>query len=79
MNNIVSREHKQAAEYMREKLSKYYQAEDLINIGAYKRGTSREIDDAIQAFPTIIQFLKQDVESKWCFTQTKTELIDLMK
>ncbi|MBM7618988.1 flagellum-specific ATP synthase [Bacillus tianshenii] len=79
MNNIVSKDHKQAAEYMREKLSKYYQAEDLINIGAYKRGTSREIDDAIGAFPTIIQFLKQDVESKWSFTQTKTELINLMK
>ncbi|WP_317889846.1 flagellar protein export ATPase FliI [Sutcliffiella deserti] len=79
MNNIVSHEHKQAAEYMREKLSKYYQAEDLINIGAYKRGTSRDIDEAIQAYPAIIHFLKQDVESKWSFTETKDELINLMK
>jgi flagellum-specific ATP synthase len=79
MNNIVDREHKQAAEKMREKLSKYYQAEDLINIGAYKRGASREIDEAIQAYPSIIQYLKQDVESKWSFIDTKQELINLMK
>nr|WP_317987028.1 flagellar protein export ATPase FliI [Sutcliffiella rhizosphaerae] len=79
MNNIVERDHKQAAELLREKLSKYYQAEDLINIGAYKRGSSIEIDDAITAFPSIIQFLKQEVENKWQFSETKKELINLMK
>jgi|UniRef100_UPI003388AC0A flagellum-specific ATP synthase len=78
MNNIVGPEHKKAAESMREKLSKYYQAEDLINIGAYKRGSSREIDDAIQSYPFIIQYLKQEVEDKWSFADSKAELTKLM-
>ncbi|TYS73169.1 flagellar protein export ATPase FliI [Sutcliffiella horikoshii] len=79
MNHIVDNEHKRAAESMREKLSKYYQAEDLINIGAYKRGSSREIDDAIQSFPAIINYLKQEVDDSWKFTDTKKELTNLMK
>ncbi len=79
MNNIVANDHKKAAESMREKLSKYYQAEDLINIGAYKRGSSREIDDAIQSYPSIIQYLKQEVEDKWSFADSKAELSKLMK
>ncbi|MGD6775373.1 flagellar protein export ATPase FliI [Sutcliffiella horikoshii] len=79
MNHIVDNEHKRAAESMREKLSKYYQAEDLINIGAYKRGSSREIDDAIQSYPAIINYLKQEVDDSWKFTDTKKELTNLMK
>lgn len=79
MNHIVDTEHKRAAESMREKLSKYYQAEDLINIGAYKRGSSREIDDAIQSYPAIINYLKQEVDDSWKFADTKKELTNLMK
>ena len=79
MNHIVDKDHKRAAESMREKLSKYYQAEDLINIGAYKRGSSREIDEAIQAYPAIINYLKQEVDDGWKFTDTKRELTNLMK
>nr|WP_226681338.1 flagellar protein export ATPase FliI [Sutcliffiella horikoshii] len=79
MNHIVDNEHKRAAESMREKLSKYYQAEDLINIGAYKRGSSREIDDAIQSYPAIINYLKQEVDDSWKFADTKKELTNLMK
>lgn len=79
MNHIVDNEHKRAAESMREKLSKYYQAEDLINIGAYKRGSSREIDDAVQSYPAIINYLKQEVDDSWKFADTKKELTNLMK
>ncbi len=79
MNNIVEYEHKKAAEAMREKLSKYYQAEDLINIGAYKRGSSREIDEAIQSYPAIIHYLKQEVDDKWTYANTLAELTKLMK
>ncbi|MEW8971307.1 MAG: flagellar protein export ATPase FliI, partial [Mesobacillus sp.] len=59
MNNIVSDEHVKAAERMRELLSTYINAEDLINIGAYKKGTSAEIDEAIMRYPQILSFLKQ--------------------
>ena len=59
MNNIVSKEHARAAERVRDLLSTYINSEDLISIGAYKKGTSKQIDEAIQMYPQIISFLKQ--------------------
>lgn len=64
MNNIVSLEHRKAAEKLRDLLSTYMNSEDLINIGAYKRGSSHEIDEAIHYYPKIISFLKQGTEQK---------------
>ncbi len=40
MNNIVDENHKKSAEQLRATLSIYLESEDLINIGAYKRGSS---------------------------------------
>ncbi|OLO40894.1 flagellar protein export ATPase FliI [Alkalihalophilus pseudofirmus] len=62
MHDIVSQNHLVAAERLRTLLSTYYESEDLINIGAYKRGSSREVDLAIQAYPNIISFLKQGIK-----------------
>ncbi|MBU2659123.1 flagellar protein export ATPase FliI [Bacillus cabrialesii] len=62
MSNISTRHHLDAANKFRELLSTYQNSEDLINIGAYKRGSSREIDEAIQFYPQLIQFLKQGTD-----------------
>src|SRR5690606_1541930 len=62
MNNIVSKEHRKGAERLRDLLSTYINSEDLINIGAYKRGSSKEIDEAIRFYPKIISFLKQETD-----------------
>jgi flagellum-specific ATP synthase len=43
----------------------YADAEDLINIGAYVRGSSADIDDAIDKNPAINSFLTQTVEAKY--------------
>ncbi|WP_078413278.1 flagellar protein export ATPase FliI [Priestia abyssalis] len=64
MNNIVSLEHRKAAEKLRDLLSTYIDSEDLISIGAYKRGSSHEIDEAIHYYPKIISFLKQGTDQK---------------
>lgn len=64
MNNITEQDHIQCAEKLRELLSTYYNSEDLINIGAYKKGSSREIDHAINKYPQIISFLKQRTNEK---------------
>ncbi|MFV8827151.1 flagellar protein export ATPase FliI [Alkalihalobacterium sp. APHAB7] len=61
MHDIVPQHHHIAAERLRSLLSTYYESEDLINIGAYKRGSSRDVDLAIQAFPKIISYLKQGI------------------
>ncbi|MCY7754505.1 flagellar protein export ATPase FliI [Bacillus haynesii] len=62
MSNIAEKDHIRAANRFREMLSTYQNSEDLISIGAYKKGSSREIDEAIQFHPKLISFLKQEVD-----------------
>src|SRR5699024_4681392 len=62
MKDITPEPHQLAAENMKRLVSVYQEAEDLINIGAYKRGTNKEIDQAIQFKPLVDQFMKQKVE-----------------
>ena len=77
MNHISTDEHVQAASRLRELYYTYSKSEDLINIGAYKRGTSREIDEAIHYEPLITAFLKQDFQDKVSLQQTVNELVAL--
>lgn len=79
MNDLVTEEHQDAANTIREWLSTYINAEDLINIGAYKRGSSKEIDEAIQVYPKIISFLKQQIEEKISMEESIETLIQLAK
>ena len=77
MNHITEPEHVAAASRLRELYYTYSKSEDLINIGAYKRGTSREIDEAIQYEPLITNFLKQGFMEKVSLEQTVNEIISL--
>lgn len=74
MRNIVKSNHTRAAMKLRENMADYHQAEDLINIGAYRRGSNQKIDTAIDLHDSITNFLKQDVEDKTDF-QTTISLI----
>ena len=78
MNNISEREHIKSAERLRELLSTYYNSEDLINIGAYKKGASKEIDEAIQKYPQIISFLKQGTHEKMTIQESVNALMQLV-
>ncbi|MGV3489419.1 MAG: flagellar protein export ATPase FliI [Tuberibacillus sp.] len=62
MTSIISKEQREAAMRLRGLLAQYEESADLIQIGAYKAGSSLEIDEAIRYYPGIIQFLKQDVD-----------------
>jgi flagellum-specific ATP synthase len=79
MNQIVSDHQKKNAAKLRELLATYMNSEDLINIGAYKRGSNREIDDAIRFYPKIITFLKQDVHDKITFAESTASLERLIE
>ncbi len=52
---------------LREALSAYQQAEDLIQLGAYVSGTNPKLDAAIRLRPELMRFLQQEAqaESKW--------------
>jgi len=61
MRSVVSEEHMDAVRRLRAILSTYQEAEDLIKIGAYVRGTSPPIDMAIDLMPQVNEFLRQRI------------------
>lgn len=77
MNTLAEEDHKHAAAQIREMMSTYLNAEDLINIGAYKKGSSEDIDKAIAYYPKIVSFLKQDVNEKSTMEESIRSLIQL--
>ena len=75
MSSIATSEHKELAGKLRNVMATYNEAEDLINIGAYKNGTNREIDYAIQKIQAVNEFLMQKTDEKFEFN----EEIDLLR
>ncbi len=70
MSQIAEREHKMYAGKLKNVLATYNEAEDLINIGAYKTGSNPGIDYAIQKIDEVNRFLVQDVNEKFTFEET---------
>ena len=70
MSQIASKEHKTYAGKLRNVLATYNEAEDLINIGAYKSGANKEIDYAISKIDEVNAFLRQDVYEKVSLEET---------
>lgn len=79
MSQIVDREHKQAAGRLKSVLATYNEAEDLINIGAYKSGSNPSIDYAITKIDAVNEFLCQGVEEKFEFEETVAALEKLFQ
>ncbi|MFD1037987.1 flagellar protein export ATPase FliI [Virgibacillus byunsanensis] len=75
MNQIGSKRHLDVAQQIRSLMATYEENSELIQIGAYKRGTDREIDKAIAFYPKIQAFLKQGVLEY----QTLDESIQMME
>jgi flagellum-specific ATP synthase len=67
MTSIISDDHKEAAGRLKNVLATYQDAEDLINIGAYKSGSNEDIDYAISKIKEVNAFLKQDVNERLDF------------
>ncbi len=59
MKDLVSVEHQNKAAQIRTHMANYEQAKDLINIGAYQKGSNPNIDSAISCHDKIQKFLKQ--------------------
>ena len=79
MIDITTPEHKQAANRLKETISTYKNAEDLINIGAYVKGSNPSIDYAIEKIGSVRKFLKQEIEEKADYDQTVDTLQKLFK
>lgn len=78
MRNVSSPEHVKMSQKMREILATYREAEDLINIGAYKQGSNPRIDKAVKLIDGVNQFLKQAVEDQTNFNQGLRQMQGLL-
>ena len=77
MSQIVDKKHKQMAGRMKNVMATYNEAEDLINIGAYKSGSNRNIDYAIYKIDAVNKFLMQQTDEKFDFEDEVTQLSDI--
>ena len=64
MSAVASKEHKMLAGRMKNVMATYSEAEDLINIGAYKMGSNKSIDYAISKIDAVNDFLLQATDEK---------------
>jgi len=59
-SQIATAPQKDAGRKLRQALSAYHDAEDLIQLGAYVAGANPVLDASIQVRPELLEFLKQD-------------------
>ena len=69
MSAIATKEHKALASKLKTVLATYSEAEDLINIGAYKSGSNPDIDYAIKKIRAVNGFLCQATDEKFLFEE----------
>ncbi|MCC3376238.1 flagellar protein export ATPase FliI [Cohnella sp. REN36] len=75
MKDIVGGEQQDAAEELKRLLAIYRDSEDLINIGAYQRGSNPQIDKAIQAIDDINAFSQQKTTESVTYPEAKERLV----
>lgn len=64
MHEIIPHEHAELARRFRQTLGIYQQNRDLINIGAYQKGSDARIDQAIELWPAMQKFLMQQIHER---------------
>jgi flagellum-specific ATP synthase len=77
MNMTSSEEHQTAALAMRDLIATWRENEELIRLGAYRRGTDPKVDRCIMLKEEIDGFLRQQVEESTAFEDTVSSLIQI--
>ncbi|MCD6161894.1 MAG: FliI/YscN family ATPase [candidate division Zixibacteria bacterium] len=78
MPDVCDKEHLEIASKCRTILADYRDAEDLINIGAYVKGSSAKIDYTIERIDALNEFLNQSVGEKSDFEQSLNRLRQIL-
>jgi flagellum-specific ATP synthase len=77
MIDVVDDEQMEAARTVSRVLAVWRDIEDLVNIGAYARGTNSEYDLALDAKPLIDAYLRQGIAEHVGFEEAKRQLLEL--
>jgi len=78
MNDVISQDHKKLAGVVREYISVYRDAKDLIDIGAYTSGSNPKIDAAISHMDAILAFTQQGVDDYTGFEEMLKQLKEII-
>lgn len=78
MKQIADPHHLELSQQIRLLMSTYEQNRELIQIGAYKRGTDQEIDRSITYHSRIQEFLKQGIYDYHTFDQSIQKMEELL-
>ncbi|MBR4894474.1 MAG: FliI/YscN family ATPase, partial [Kiritimatiellae bacterium] len=73
-NAIVTKEHRNLSQRLREILSKYQEVELLLKIGEYAKGSDAATDEAIAKIDKVNAFLRQGLTEKIDFSSTLAKL-----
>ncbi|MCL2702311.1 MAG: flagellar protein export ATPase FliI [Defluviitaleaceae bacterium] len=79
MPDVTTNEHRAAANEIKKIMAVYRDAEDLINIGAYQKGSSADIDNAIARNPAVNAFLTQAVSDRFDFDDVIKQLYGILE
>ncbi|MCD6319825.1 MAG: FliI/YscN family ATPase [Candidatus Desulfofervidaceae bacterium] len=77
MVDVTDKEHLYLANRFRDTLATYKSAEDLINIGAYVKGSNPHIDQALHLIDKIKAYLKQDIDREVSLEKSLTQLKEI--
>lgn len=78
MPNIADKNHIENASQIRNLMAVHRDAQDLINIGAYQKGSNPEIDTAIKAIPKINALLQQKMDAPVSTEETLAMMQDAL-
>ncbi|QNU68387.1 flagellar protein export ATPase FliI [Ruminiclostridium herbifermentans] len=79
MGDIIDKEQKKCASDIKKTMAIYKESEDMINIGAYTKGSSEKIDYAIKYNDAITDFLQQETGQKVSFDEVRENVLNLLK
>ncbi len=77
MVDVADAEHQEAARKVLSLLALHDEVEDMVNIGAYRMGTSIEHDLAIRMAPAVRELFAQRIDQSATFDQARMGLLDL--
>jgi flagellum-specific ATP synthase len=76
-NDVTGADQRAARQTIRELLAAYAEHEDLITIGAYRKGANRTLDAAVEMRDAINALLRQDVQEATNFDEVQRQVIEL--
>lgn len=79
MPQIIDEEHFEQAQYFKQIYSTYRQNQDLINVGAYAKGSDPKIDEAIAMFPKLQTLIQQGMNQAIDWQQSINNLTTTMQ